>query len=297
MAIDAVICTKDRPEELAACLRSLAGQSVPPARAIVVDASTAGAAGDEPASLPVERHPSPPGLPRQRNLGLALARADLVAFLDDDVELEPGYLEAIGEWFEGHPDCVGASGHITNDPVRPASSRLFRRIFCLANDDGRLRASGDAAYLRHPVRPTRVDFVSGSNMVFRRDRVADLRFDEALEGYAYMEDVDFSLRARRRGELWMVPAARLAHHKTVTARIPPRPYVRQVFGNSAALFVKHREACGLRRLAFARRLAGRALAYLALSVAGRSWEPALGTALGLRDAAVRLRGGVPAPDV
>jgi len=41
--------------------------------------------------------------------------------------------------------------------------------------------------------------------------VAELRFNDDFVGYSMGEDVDFSLRARRRGKLIMAPAARLRH--------------------------------------------------------------------------------------
>jgi GT2 family glycosyltransferase len=290
LTIDVVICTKNRPLELAACLRSLEGQTRPPDRVLVVDAGTERPDGDFGA-LELTWTESAPGLPRQRNAALPWAAADLLAFFDDDVELEPDYLVAVERWFAEHPDCVGASGNIVSDPGRPAASRIYRRVFALADDDGRLHRSGDAAYLRHPERPTRVDLVSGSNMVFRRDRIDGLRFREELGGYAYMEDADFAALAGQRGELWMLPDARLVHHKTTTSRLPPSAYVEEVFANSAILFRAHEHTLGLSRPAFARRIAGRALAYLILSLRFLSLQHVRGTLRGLRRVVAIMRRG------
>jgi GT2 family glycosyltransferase len=282
MTIDVVVCTKDRPRDLERCLTSLASQARLPDRVVVIDASESSPRPLTPSGLTLEVVSSHPGLPRQRNVALERVTADLVAFVDDDVELAPGYLQAVIEFFEAHQACVGVSGNITNAAARPLASRLFRAVFSLANDDGRLRPSGDAAYLRHPKRPTQVDVVSGSNMVFRRSRIAGLSFDERLEGYAYMEDVDFSLRAASRGELWTIPSARLVHHFSPTARPSTRAYVEQVFVNAGLLFAVHREWRHLRRGAFVRRLAGRTAAYALLSVYRRSLDPIAGALRGLR---------------
>jgi GT2 family glycosyltransferase len=290
-SIDVVICTKDRPSDLERALRALVAQMDLPDHLIVVDASAA------PGTLPplpfrVTLLRSDPGLPRQRNAALAVLSSELVAFLDDDAELQPPYLRAVRNWFSQRPGCAGVSGYIVNDPVtRPAASRVFRRLFSLGNDDGLLKPSGDATYLRHPRRPTRVHFLSGSNMVFRRKVLDGLKFDETLTGYAYMEDVDFSLRVSPQGEFWMLPDARLIHHVTPLTRVPRREYVRQVFANGAYLFAKHECGRDLRRSAFARRLVGRATGYLVLSALHRSPGIALGMVEGLREVPAMLRRG------
>jgi len=277
-----IICTKDRPAELPRCLEAVATQTRNPERVLIIDGGRSA-----PASVPasvgeVEVVVSEPGLTRQRNLGLELSESELVALIDDDAELEPNYLEAITGWFSEHPRCVGVGGNILNDPVRPLPSRLYRRIFGLADADGRLRSSGEANYLRHPTAPTRVDVLSGSNMVFRRDATGDLRFDEEFEGYGYMEDVDFCLQVARRGELWTIPEARLVHHESSVARIPQQLFVEQVLVNGARVYAKHRAHFGLSPLGFARRVIGRSIGYIAIGCRRRSLEPIRGIAMGLR---------------
>lgn len=281
--IDVVICTKDRPAELARCLEALASQTRRPERVLVIDGGRSAPASAPASARGAEVVTSEPGLTRQRNVALDLSEGDLVAFIDDDVKLEPHYLKAIVRWFGDHPKCVGVGGHIVSDPVRRLPSRLFRRIFGLADADGRLRSSGEANYLRHPTASTRVDVLSGSNMVFRREAIRGLRFDEQFEGYGYMEDVDFCLGASERGELWTIPEARLVHHETATARIPQRLFVQQVLVNGTRVYSKHRARFGLSPVAFARRVVGRSVAYLAIGCWRLSLEPVRGVAQGLRD--------------
>jgi GT2 family glycosyltransferase len=287
VTLDVAVCTRDRREHLRRCLASVAAQTTPPRRILVVNG------GDPLGSLgvPAEVVDAEPGLPHQRNVALDLLDGDIVAFLDDDVELRPEYVERVLTWFAEHPQTVGVSGNIDNDVPFTAASRAFRRAFCLSTGDGILRSSGEVIYLRRPAAPARVQAVSGSNMVWRRASIQRLRFDESLEGYAYMEDVDFSLRAGLKGELWMLPNAHLVHHRTETSRVPPRAYVRQVFGNGAYLFAKHRRAYGLRPPAYVRRVLGRSAFYLTLAARTGSAEPLIGLGQGIAAIPGALRRG------
>ena len=287
MRLDVAICTRNRVDDLGRCLRSVEAQTVSPQRVLIVNSGV----GLGPLPLGVEVTESRPGLPRQRNVALEALDGDLVAFFDDDVELHPTYLEHVVDWLAEHPEAVGVSGHIDNDVVFSAASRVFRRAFSLSIGDGVLCPSGDLIYLYHPSRPTRVDALSGSNMVWRRQAIEPLRFDQALEGYAYMEDVDFSLRAGARGELWVLPNAHLVHGKTQTSRVMPRSYARQVVENGAYLFAKHRASRRLRLGAYARRLLGRSVAFTAVAVQRRSFEPVIGLAQGLAHVPAALHRG------
>ncbi len=287
MTLDVAVCTRDRVDHLHRCLASIAAQTLPPRRVLVVN-------GGRPLAglgKSVDVIASPPGLPRQRNLALDVLDGELIAFVDDDVELEREYLERVVDWFAHRPIAVGTSGHIDNDvPFSPAS-RVFRRAFSLSTGDGTLRPSGEVAYLQHPVTATAVQTLSGSNMVWRRSALHGLRFDETLEGYAYMEDVDFSLRASLRGELWMLPDAHLLHDRTQISRVPTRDYVRQVFANGAYLFEKHRPAYRFRPGAYVRRVLGRSAFYVAVAARTRSVEPLIGLVQGIASIPAALRRG------
>ena len=287
MTLDVVICTRDRADDLGRCLASLAVQTTRPDRILVINSGRP----LRSAAAAVEVVESDPGLPRQRNVALDLAEGDLVAFVDDDVELRADYFEHVLGWLVDNPQAIGVSGHIDNDVPFSAASRAFRRVFVLSTGDGLLQPSGDLIYLYHPSQPTRVHALSGSNMVWRRSVIEAIRFDEALHGYAYMEDVDFSLRAGVHGEMWMLPDAHLVHRKTETSRVPPREYVRQVIANGAYLFTKHQHAYELRRGAYARRVTGRSAAYIALAARRGSREPVLGLAQGLAALPAALRRG------
>jgi glycosyltransferase involved in cell wall biosynthesis len=50
-----------------------------------------------------------------RNTGISNSRGPLICFVDDDTTLDPGYLRAVADAFERHPDCAGVAGRV--EPV------------------------------------------------------------------------------------------------------------------------------------------------------------------------------------
>ena len=53
-----------------------------------------------------------PGVSYARNRGLREAQAPLVAFIDDDERVNPGFLRAYLDFFDAHPEAVVAGGRI-----------------------------------------------------------------------------------------------------------------------------------------------------------------------------------------
>jgi GT2 family glycosyltransferase len=100
--LSVIICTRDRPAQLAACLASLAAQASPPGEVVVVDNSREGSAravAEGPANL-IYVHEPRPGLSIARNVGIAAAHGEIVAFTDDDVEPHDHWTSEIVRAFE-----------------------------------------------------------------------------------------------------------------------------------------------------------------------------------------------------
>ncbi len=224
LRLSVVICTKDRPGELATCLDSLATQRRLPLEVLVVDASATPPTEvvdgfRRRVSCAVELIRAEPGLPRQRNIGIRAARGDVVMFFDDDVVLEPDYLEELARVYDRDTTRAigGVGGAQVPDPTprESAARRAFARLFLLAGyGSGRLKRSGCAEYALSPAVEMEVDFLSGCNMSFRREVFADELFDERLSGYAIGEDLQFSYRVSRRWKLVVTPRARVEHRHT-----------------------------------------------------------------------------------
>lgn len=117
--LSVIIPTRGRPERLMACLGTLA--RVRPPRdgweVIVVDDGSAPPLPDEVAtaapSLPIRVVRQPPsGLNAARNHGAATAHGRLLAFLDDDTLVDPGWAQALAQAFSD-PACDAVGGRVT----------------------------------------------------------------------------------------------------------------------------------------------------------------------------------------
>jgi glycosyltransferase involved in cell wall biosynthesis len=116
--LSAIIPTHERPAQLRACLRTLQRQDVGSGELeiIVVDDGSptdmriVAATADGPLPVRVERQPSL-GLNAARNRGAQAARGEVIAFLDDDTLVSPGWARALLHAFERHP-CAAVGGRI-----------------------------------------------------------------------------------------------------------------------------------------------------------------------------------------
>ena len=114
LAFSVVVCTYTgkRWDELLAAVSSLRRQTLPPEEIIVVidhNPELLARVGSELPDVTGVENPGRRGLSDARNSGLAVARGDVVAFLDDDAAAEPQWLAVLAE---GYVDggVVGVGG-------------------------------------------------------------------------------------------------------------------------------------------------------------------------------------------
>src|ERR1700722_4893590 len=114
-----VIPTRARPDYLEVALSSIAPQAEGAgAEVLVIDD-----AGSSPATRALverhgaryEPHPGPLGLNVARNTGVERSSGELVVFVDDDVRVRPGWLQALLDAARAHPDVDVFAG-----PIEPS---------------------------------------------------------------------------------------------------------------------------------------------------------------------------------
>jgi GT2 family glycosyltransferase len=198
------IATVGRPEILRETLARLSRQTRP-ADAIIVSTPTAedvaGVAGNHPGVTFIR---SERGSSHQRNAIIDhLDGFDIVVFLDDDFIPSPDYLAALETIMAQNPDIVMTTGLVLRDGILGPGLSFKDADSTLAD------AAFDAA---DPALDPVTDGY-GCNMSARLSAVRefDVRFDETLPLYAWLEDVDFSQQLARGGRIVKAHATRGVH--------------------------------------------------------------------------------------
>lgn len=187
-----IIATVGRPELTAKTVDRLADQTRPPDSVIVVSVHPQDVVGVDKVRGNVQVHLSAKGLPRQRNHGLeqVIDRADTIVFFDDDFIPAADYLAEVERYFADYPDLVGLTGNLIADGINTGGISLEDAVAMVAR-------------CQRPVAPSERprQALYGCNMAIRASAARDLRFDEELPLYAWLEDVDYSTQLAKRGRL------------------------------------------------------------------------------------------------
>jgi GT2 family glycosyltransferase len=227
--ISLVLCTYQRSDSVARFLASVSPQTRPVDEVLVIDASRDGKTEAVVAEwqggprLSYWRVEEPlRGLTRQRNFGLESVAYDLVAFFDDDVVLDPECLAEMERPHRTLPHVAGV-GCFAETWMAPTLLWRARRLLRIVPDlrPGSYTRTGMSVPWRFHAPTTDViegDWLPGCAMMLKTKVAAQVGFDEGLAGYGQGEDLDFSLRLRRRGRLAVAGAARCEHFHAPAGR-------------------------------------------------------------------------------
>lgn len=188
--IAVAVATLGRPEVVSRTVRHLlATQTIKPA-AVIISCASPGDAGDLAEVPGVTVVTGPKGLPAQRNTALAAlpAGTDIIAFFDDDFVADPGWLAAAAEAFREEPGLVGFTGHVLADGIKGPGIPFEEALDIVEAAAGKTTTAWTEPYSPY-----------GCNMAFRASAIGDLRFDQRLVLYGWLEDRDFAAALARRG--------------------------------------------------------------------------------------------------
>ena len=184
--VSVVCCTRDRTDRLAECLDSLAlacRNAGPGVEILVVDnapgtdatRTLVGARGD--ARYVLEPRP---GLDFARNRALKTTSNEVVAFVDDDVEVDAQWLVELRRTFVEHPDAGCVTGQVLPYEIQSTAQLRFELRGGFRRDFTTRRYQGDT----DPGNPTfpfgAGIFGAGCNMSFRRSALESIGgFDDS----------------------------------------------------------------------------------------------------------------------
>jgi GT2 family glycosyltransferase len=197
LRIHVIVPTYARAETVCKLARHLSGQSRPPDGILIVgtrDEDVEGVASANPDARVII---APAGSCCQRNTGIDLIRkeSDVVVFFDDDFVPAHDYIEAVEAILLADPDIAGLTGALVDDGIMHDPIPFEHAVHRLEVENERPSQSGWE--LRKSL--------YGCNMVIRLSALGELRFDENLPLYGWMEDVDVTYQLGHRGKLIRAP--------------------------------------------------------------------------------------------
>lgn len=260
MKITVIVCTYNRCMSLPATLDSIAGQSFQHQvqwEVLVVDNNSS----DRTAEVVEDfshRYPGRfrylfeprQGLSQARNAGVNTARGDILVFTDDDVTVEPGWLQNLtselntGKW-------AGAGG------------RILRRWTCpppkwLSIQEPYERMSFPIFTFDKGTAPGQLDdFAAGANMAYRKEvfqKYGNFRTDLGRCGEVLLagEEVEFARRLRAAGERLRYEPAAVVYHPVEKYQLSKEYFLTFWFnaGRSGARMASTRPVWGIPRWYF-----------------------------------------------
>lgn len=220
--ISVVVCSGGhRPEQLRRCLVSLTGLKDPNFELFLVDNATTPAAALDQLPAGVKHvHEPRRGLDRARNRGLEESRGEVVAFVDDDCEVDPNWLTGIREAF-ADPLVTFVTGRVRPARLHAESQQWFETRFSFDRGPCPRRFTRFDHGGRSPL--LMGELGTGANMAFRRSLLNRLGgFDVNLDMGTLIGgggDLDVFARALEAGEVGHYAAdAVVFHHHRDTLR-------------------------------------------------------------------------------
>lgn len=221
--ISVVVCTRDRPDQLADALASILLLDYPDFEVVVVD----NAARTDATARVVEQLADPrvrwvpepvPGLSTARNAGVRAARHELIAFTDDDVVVDAYWLRAIARGFARGGDVSCVAGLVPSGELRTAAQAYFEKRVSWAGSLRPRLVSMAMPPPDVPLFPLQIGRLgTGANFAVKKSRVVELGgFDEALgAGTAAQggEDLDIFFRIVTSGDAMATEPSAIVWHR------------------------------------------------------------------------------------
>ena len=229
-SISVIVPTLNRSDEIRDFIATLKSQTKLPDELIVVDAGEPSELEQELQALLHESNialvyaRSIAGTSLQRNVAIAKAKGDILFFFDDDILLEPDYIEKTIPCFDiaCDPPVGGVLGTFTSPYRNSWQKNLYLRLFRISHttdgNSAKIMSSGAIRWLIKPDKPVPVPVCSGGRVAFRKECFATELWDDFLPGYTMGEDVEISRRIGRKWSFIQTPDALLFHEKSPNSR-------------------------------------------------------------------------------
>ncbi len=242
MQISVIVCTLNRCAALAKALESLAASTLEKSvdwEVLVVDNNSSDRTREVVEDF-CNRYPSrfrylfepQPGKSHALNAGIREARGNIVAFMDDDVRVEPNWLQNLtatlhnGEW-------AGAGGRVIPEWSRPAPRWLSPEAWYATGPLVQFDLGVEACEISEPRPPF------GTNMAFRKEmfeKYGDFRVELGPRPGSEIrgEDTEFGSRLLAAGERLSYEPSAIVYHPVQENRLKKEYFLAWWFGKGRA---------------------------------------------------------------
>jgi len=268
--LSVIICTFNRAESLRACLENLACQTRKDFEVVIVDAAstdqTPRVVADYSSKLKILKiTETEKELAKARDKGWRRASGELVAWIDDDVIVSPGWAAAIVETLDENADVGGCSG----PTIVPAELLKNRDVFFFYGRPGLIGILGklwNSFFLEGKMfepglifksgawspgsnfseslkieRLKEVDYLEACNMTLRKDLVERVGgFDLGFQGTAEWCEIDLAQKIKKLGyKLVFGSRARVEHRPSRTGVFSQRTFAQERMENFLRFYFRH----------------------------------------------------------
>ncbi len=185
--VTVAVCTRDRPEDMQLCLEAIHQLDYPHLDILVID----NASQTNATQLLIEtRYPTTvryvqeprPGLDWARNRAALEAKGDIIAYTDDDVVVDPGWITAIAQAFIEDPEVMAVTGLVVPYELETEAQVLFEAYGGFGRGFERQRYQTKIGEALPWQWLGGGQFGTGANMAYRRSIFDEIGyFDPALD--------------------------------------------------------------------------------------------------------------------
>ena len=161
---------------------------------------------------------SKPSISLQRNIGINNSSNlnKFIMFLDDDIVFEKNAFEEMNNAINKYPEIAGFSFNLNkkNDEnllEKLKKSNIVRKTGIYSSKPGLVLKNGWQTKIINICNDIEVQWLSTQAVVYKKNNINNLLFDENLGQYSYLEDLDFSYTISKKSKLMVVSKAKYTH--------------------------------------------------------------------------------------
>jgi O-antigen biosynthesis protein len=221
--VTVAVCTRDRTAQLAECLAALCQLDYPALDVLVVDnaPSSPATAHLVSACYPQVRYVCEPrpGLNWARNRAIAEARGEIIAYTDDDVVVDRGWVRALARVFAEEAEVMAVTGLVVPLELETEAQLLFEQYGGFGRGFERqwYRVDGESSERAATRHGGAGRFGTGANMAYRRslfERIGG--FDPALGAGTVTnggDDLEMFFRVLKEGYTLVYEPSAIVRHR------------------------------------------------------------------------------------